>query len=148
MLPSTTGRRTARTPRSIPGLRSELDRLFDDFLERPATDAGRTVPPTDLWETEDAFVLEMELPGFEREDLDVALDRGTLTVSGVREVDAAEDQDFHLRERTSGRFRRSFSLPASVRAQDVTARYENGVLRIDLPKAEEARTKKIEVDVS
>lgn len=147
MLPSATGRRTARTPRSIPGLRSELDRLFDDFFDRPTSDAGRTAPPTDLWETEEAFVVEMELPGFDREKLDVALDRGTLTVSGVREVDAAEGQDFHLRERTAGRFRRSFSLPASVRPQDVTARYENGVLRIDLPKAEEARTKKIEVDV-
>lgn len=147
MLPSTTGRRVARTPRSVPGLRNELDRLFEDFLERPGSEARRLTPPTDLWETEDAFVVEMEAPGFERDDFDVAIDRSTLTVTGVRDIDAAEDQDFHLRERAAGRFRRSFSLPASVRTQDVTARYENGVLRIDLPKAEKARTKKIEVDV-
>lgn len=147
MLPNTTGRRTARTPRSIPGLRNELDRLFDDFLERPSARAGRVTPPTDLWETEDSFVVEMELAGFDRENLDVALDRDTLTVAGLREVDAAEDEEFHLRERSSGRFRRSFSLPASVSTGDVAARYENGVLRIELPKAEEARTRKIEVDV-
>lgn len=147
MLPSNTGRRAARTPRSVPGLRNELDRLFEDFFDRQGPDASRVTPPTDLWETEDAFAVEMEAPGFERDDFDVAIDRGTLTVTGVRDVDAAEDQDFHLRERAAGRFRRSFSLPASVRTQDVTARYEDGVLRVDLPKAEEARTKKIEVDV-
>lgn len=147
MLPSTTGRRAARTPRSIPGLRNELDRLFEDFLDRPSAGAGRLTPPADLWETEDAFAVEMELPGFHRDDIDVAIDQGNLTITGRRDVDAAEGADFHLRERATGQFRRSFSLPASVRTQDVKARYDNGVLRIDLPKAEEARTKKIEVDV-
>lgn len=147
MLPTNSGRRAARTPRSVPGLRNELDRLFEDFLDRPTARRSRVAPPTDLWETDDAFVVEMELPGFGRDELDVAVEQGALTVSGRRDVDAAEGEDFHVRERTAGQFRRSFSLPSSIRTEDVTARVENGVLRVELPKAEEARTKKIEVDV-
>lgn len=147
MLPSTTGRRAVRTPRSVPGLRNELDRLLGDFFEGPSSNASRFTPPTDMWETEDAFVVAIEMPGFDRDGIDVAIERGSLTVTGRREIDAAEDQEFHLRERSAGQFRRSFSLPASIRTSDVSARFEDGVLRIELPKAEEARTKKIEVDV-
>lgn len=148
MLPTTTGRRLTRTPRSLPGLRNELDRLFEDFLERPTAETGRLTPPADMWETDDAYVVELELPGFDRDGIDVAVEQGALTVAGRREIDAAEDHDVHLRERTAGTFRRSFSLPASIRADDVSARFEDGVLRIDLPKAERAKTRKIEVDVS
>jgi len=147
MLPTSTGRRTARTPRSVPGLRNELDRLFEDFFDRSGPTDGRVVPPTDLWETDDAFVVEMEVPGFRRDDLDVAIEKGALTVAGRRDIDAAEDRELHLQERSAGRFRRGFSLPASVRTDEVTAKVDHGVLRVHLPKAEEARTKKIEVDV-
>lgn len=147
MLPSNTGRRATRTPRSVPGLRHELDRLFDSFLEGPSRTVGRMSAPADMWETDEAFVVELEAPGFDREDLEVAVERGMLTITGRRNLDAAEDEEFHLRERTAGQFRRSFSLPASIRADDVSARFENGVLRVRMPKAEEARTKKIEVDV-
>lgn len=147
MLPATR-RRSTRSPRTLPGLRNELDRLFEDFIDRPAGDFGRFPPAADLFETDDAFVVEMELPGFGHDDISVEVEEGTLTVSGRRETAAAEDEDFHLRERPVGRFSRTFSLPASIEAETVQARFDNGVLSVEMPKREEARTRKIEVDTS
>lgn len=147
MLP-TSRRRTARSPSTLPGLRSELDRLFEEFLERPTEALGRFRPAADMYETDEAFVVEMELPGFRHEDIDVAVEEGALTVSGRREAETREDEDFHLRERSLGRFSRSFSLPTAIDPDDVNARFDNGILRVHMPKREEARTRKIEVDVS
>lgn len=147
MLPSTR-RSTARTPRTVPGLRNELDRLFENFLERPAEQLGRFAPAADMYETGDALVVEMELPGFSHDDVEVAVEEGALTVSGRREAEASQEGDYHLRERAYGRFGRSFRLPTSVDADGATARFDDGVLRVELPKHEEARTRKIDVDVS
>lgn len=149
MLPNETGTRLARTtPRNVPGLRNEIDRLFADFFERPSGDFGRFTPPADLYETDEAYELEMELPGFSRDDVQVTIEQGMLTISGRRTVERAEDENYHLRERSVGRFSRGFSLPASIEADRVEARFDEGLLRVTLPKAAEARTRKIEVDVS
>ena len=150
MLPNTTGSRLARTtPRNVPGLRNEIDRLFADFFERPSGDFGRFTPPADLYETDEAYNVEMELPGFSRDDINVTIEQGMLTISGRRaREESSENENYHLRERSIGRFSRSFSLPASIEANDVEARFEEGLLKVNLPKAEEARTRKIEVDVS
>ena len=149
MLPNTTGSRLARTtPRNVPGLRNEIDRLFADFFERPSGDFGRFTPPADLYETDEAYNVEMELPGFSRDDINVTIEQGMLTISGRRARESAEDENYHLRERSVGRFSRSFSLPASIEADDVEARFDEGLLKVTLPKAAEARTRKIEVDVS
>ena len=149
MLPNTTGSRLARTaPRNVPGLRNEIDRLFADFFERPSGDFGRFTPPADLFETDEAYNVEMELPGFSRDDINVTIEQGMLTISGRRTHETAEDENYHLRERSVGRFSRSFSLPASIQADEVEARFDEGLLKVTLPKAAEARTRKIEVDVS
>lgn len=147
MLPTT--RRWSRTPRTLPDLRNEVERLFEDFFERPTGDFGSFTPAADLYETDEAFTVEMELPGFDRDDIDVTVEQGMLTVSGRRAAETEDrDESYHLRERSVGRFSRSFSLPASINADDVKARFENGVLRVDMPKAAEAKTRKIEVDVA
>lgn len=150
MLPNTTGTRLARsTPRNVPGLRNEIDRLFADFFERPSGDFGRFTPPADLYETDEAYNVEMELPGFSRDDVSVTIEQGMLTIAGRRaREESDEDENYHLRERSVGRFSRSFSLPASIEADEVEARFDEGLLKVTLPKAEEARTRKIEVDVS
>ncbi len=149
MLPSETGTRLARTtPRNVPGLRNEIDRLFADFFERPSGDFGRFTPPADLYETDEAYEVEMELPGFSRDDVQVTIEQGMLTISGRRAEERTEDENYHLRERSVGRFSRGFSLPASIEADQVEARFDEGLLRVTLPKAAEARTRKIEVDVS
>lgn len=148
MLPATSRGRN-RSPRTVPGLRSELDRLFENFVEDPAAGFGSFAPATDLVETPEAVVAEMELPGFDRDDVEVTVERGTLTVSGRREAEAdAEDESVHLRERSVGRFQRSFSLPASIRPEGVSARFADGVLRVEMPKREEAKTRRIEIDVT
>lgn len=150
MLPNTTGTRLARSaPRNVPGLRNEIDRLFADFFERPSGDFGRFTPPADLYETDEAYNVEMELPGFSRDDVSVTIEQGMLTIAGRRaREESDEDENYHLRERSVGRFSRSFSLPASIEADEVEARFDEGLLKVTLPKAEEARTRKIEVDVS
>lgn len=151
MLPSTSssGTRLNRyTPRNVPGLRNEIDRLFADFFERPSGDFGRFTPPADLYETDEAYHVEMDLPGFTRKDIEVTIEQGMLTISGRREQQTAEDENYHLRERSVGRFSRSFSLPASIEANDVEAHFDEGLLKVSLPKAVEARTRKIEVNVS
>lgn len=149
MLPNETGTRLARTtPRNVPGLRNEIDRLFADFFERPSGDFGRFTPPADLYETDEAYEVEMELPGFSRDDVQVTIEQGMLTISGRRAEERTENENYHLRERSVGRFSRGFSLPASIEADQVEARFDEGLLRVTLPKAAEARTRKIEVDVS
>jgi len=126
-----------------------MDRLFDDMFEGRTGDrsAGWT-PAANLVETDDAYQVSLEIPGFDRDDLEVTVDQGVLTLSGRRTADhEQEGRTYHLRERATGQFSRAFSLPNSVIAEDVSASYDRGVLRVHLPKQPEAKTRKIEVDV-
>lgn len=145
MLP--TGRRRRRTRSTgLPELRTEMDRLLSDFFDQGDGSLKGFAPPTDLFETEDAYVVESELPGFSRDDIEVTLDQGNLAIRGARETRRDADE-YHLRERPAGQFERSFRLPRSIETDDVTARFENGILRIEVPKAAEARSRKIDVEV-
>ena len=153
MLP--TMRRTANGGtglRSVSDLRQEMDRLFENAFGGAWTPtrsglSGWT-PATNLVETDDAYEVSLELAGFDRDDIEVTVDQGVLTISGERaEEHEGEERTYHMKERSVGRFSRSFSLPSSVDAESVTAKYDNGVLRVNLPKQEEARTRKIEVNV-
>lgn len=154
MLP--TMRRTANGGtglRNISDLRYEMDRLFENAFQDALGTTGRGrlsrwTPATNLVETADAYEVSMNLAGFDRDDIEVTVDQGVLTITGERaEEHEGEERNYHLKERSVGRFSRSFSLPTSVDAENVSATYENGVLRVDLPKQEEARTRKIEVSV-
>lgn len=150
MLP-TMNRRSNSGLRRLSDLRDEMDRLFEDVMGTPTRSGGGSVrwrPAADILESDEGFEIALELPGFHREDIEVTVEEGVLTVSGRRDAESHEGQSWHLRERPTGRFSRSFSLPASVKAEEVTARFEDGVLRVRLPKEEEARTRKIEVDVA
>ena len=138
--------------RSVSDLRQEMDRLFENafgsswYPSRTAV-SGWT-PATNLVETADAYEVSLELAGFERDDIEVTVDQGVLTITGERaEEHEGEERTYHMKERSVGRFSRSFSLPSSVDAESVTAKFENGVLWVNLPKQEEARTRKIEVSV-
>lgn len=147
MLPTGRTRRETRT--ALPELRTEMDRLLSDFFgggRGNGSTLGSFAPPTDLYETEEAYVVESELPGFSRDDIRVSLEDGTLSISGRRE-ETDEERSYRRRERAEGRFERRFRLPRSVKAKDVEARMESGILRVRVPKAEEARSRKIEVEV-
>jgi len=134
----------------LPSLRDELNRLFDFAL--PTRDSGffsGWTPALDVYDEKDDFVVKAELPGLKKEDIEINVHNGVLTISGERkrETEKKEGQTFRS-ERYFGRFQRSVTLPALVNVSAVKASYKDGVLTIDLPKADEAKPKQIAVTVS
>jgi HSP20 family protein len=133
-------------------LRDEIDRLF----ESPLTELARTSnllsgwnPALDLYEDKDNLYVKVELPGMKREDIDVSLHEGSLSISGERKSEQKhEDAEVYRAERFFGRFQRTVTLPTPVAADKVKAQYKDGILNITLPKTEEAKPKHIDVNVS
>jgi HSP20 family protein len=132
------------TSRLLPGLWANFDRLFDNFgaeLTRPVT----AFPAVNVWEDNEAFHLEAELPGLKQDDVNIAVtQRNVLTLSGERKPEEGEGR-WHRRERGFGRFQRVLRLPAPVDADKVEAQLDNGVLRLTLPKHEDAKPRRIAV---
>lgn len=142
----TTRNRTAR--RYLPEFSDEVSRLFGDYFSLPVSRLESWAPPANFVETEDAYTVEIDVPGYDRDDVEVTLEQGILSISGERSSELEEKNGtYHLRERSLGRFTRSFSLPRSVNAESLTASLDNGVLRVELPKAADAKARKIEVNV-
>jgi HSP20 family protein len=136
--------------RDVASLQSEMDRLFRGALggNAPAT-AGAFAPALDVEETEDGFTLFVELPGVAAEDVDITLEENVLTVSGERSFYSDKQADgFRRVERSFGRFHRAVRLPDRVDADKVEAAYRDGLLTITVPKAEEAKPRRIEVRAS
>ena len=133
--------------------RIQMDSLFAHALGlhgqwQSATGASTPAwaPALDIAERKDAYLVTVELPGVKLDDLEITLEDSLLTIQGERHFahDSSEEQ-FHRVERSSGAFRRSITLPAQVVADAVQAWMEDGVLRIVVPKAEEAKAKRIQV---
>jgi HSP20 family protein len=103
-------------------------------------------PALDISERKDAYLVTVELPGLKPEDLDITMEDGLLTIQGERQLtQESSEQQFHRVERRYGAFRRSITLPAHVTAEGIQASFEDGVLQILVPKAEEAKPKRIQV---
>ena len=130
---------------SFDRLHGEMDRLLDSW----GADLPRGVaafPPVNVWEDEEAFHVEAELPGLTHEQLQLAVtNRNQLTLQGERLADETTKGRWHRRERGFGRFQRMLKLPALLDADRIEATFENGVLHVRLPKAEEAKPRKIAV---
>ena len=131
-------------------VQQEMNQLFDRIFGRTepaARPAGQAwAPPLDIAEHEDAYVVTVELPGVKPEELDVSLENGMLTIQGERRFEGeSSGRTWHRVERRYGAFRRSVSLPAQVQADKIEAAFDSGLLRITVPKAEEARPRKIQV---
>ena len=126
------------------GLWDEVDRMFENFLDTaPVYGAGRLMRPAyDIEETETHFVLSFDLPGMKQEDISIEVKDKVLSISGERK---REETSVRRSERFYGRFERQFALPDNLNADAVEAHYEHGVLKIALPKVEEAKPKKIEI---
>jgi len=104
------------------------------------------MPPVDIYETEDAYVLEAELPGFTTEEVDIELVENRLTLRGERRPTSdVKEEQYRRRERTYGRFERSFLLPAVIDRDHVTAEMHHGVLTLWLPKSDLAKPKRIPI---
>lgn len=135
---------------SLSNLRDQFGRLFEAaFPARTAESFGDWAPSLDAHEDKDKYTVTLEIPGLKKEDMHVSVHDGVLTVSGERreEKQVAENMA-HRRERYFGKFSRSVSLPLSVSADKVTATYKDGILTVEIPKAEEAKPKTVEVKVS
>lgn len=114
-----------------------------------ATTSGDWNPALDVFEDANKYAVEVELPGVKKEDVNVTVEDGVLTISGeTKSQSETKDGTVHRTERKYGKFIRSLSLPAAVKADKVEATYKDGILRIELPKAEESKPKQIKVKVA
>ena len=139
---------TAWTPYYRPlGLLEEIDELARDFWASSQSGLlGTTlVPHTDMYEEKDRLVVKTELPGINEKDLEVTLEGDVLTIKAEKKEEVTEDATHHTRERYYGKYIRSMSLPSHVNGDEISATFDNGVLELRIPKAEEAKAKRIEV---
>jgi HSP20 family protein len=130
-------------------MQREFDRLFNDFFPTTTSEgqAKRSwVPSVDLSETKDAYKVHLDVPGIAKEDLSINYHDGVLTVSGERKSEEkTEDTNYVRLERSFGSFYRSFNLPSAVKADAIQANYKDGVLDIEVPKADEVKPLRIKV---
>jgi HSP20 family protein len=135
---------------SLTDIQDEMNRLFDSSLRRMS---GRSVnggflPDCDIVEEKEHLLIRLDLPGLRKEDVNVTLQEGVLTIKGERKTEAAsKEATWYLRERDAGSFTRTIDLPVAVNAGKIDAHFRDGVLEITLPKTEEAKPKQIEVKV-
>ena len=133
-------------------LQDRMNRLFEDATtqRRAQTEAGAEferadwTPPADIYETESGYVIALDLPGINRDALEIDLDDNRLIVKGTRSVEDSR----HRSERPRGKFLRTFSIPGSVDQGGIGAEYKDGVLHIRLPKRQEQKAQKITINVS
>lgn len=138
----------ARTPfRELARLEREMEDMFGRMPAWPWADGERGwAPPMDMVDHKDEIVLRADLPGLTEKDVDVTVQDNMLTVKGERKAETEETKDdYYYSERTYGAFTRSLTLPTGVDADKVKATFKNGVLEVRLPKAPEAKGRKIDV---
>jgi HSP20 family protein len=139
--------------REVVSLQNRLNSLMQDYnrAEGSGSDvtAASFAPAVDVYEDDHNLVLNLEVPGIKQEDLDIQVEKNTLTVRGERKFEKDQkEQNFHRIERRYGTFYRSFSLPATVDTENIYATYDAGVLKLQLAKKAEAKPKQIKVNIS
>ena len=139
--------------REFAHLQDRINRVFTDTYGRAdegLMSSGNWAPPVDIYQNGDhEVVLKAELPDMTREDIEITVDNGTLTLKGEKKLSSeVKEEHFRRIERHYGTFSRSFSLPRTVDAAKVAAEYKNGVLTVKLPLREEAKPRQIKVDVA
>lgn len=127
-----------------------LDEFFRPFGSNRSPSMMRA-PEADVMETESEIEVHLEMPGMKSDEIDIDLENNILTISGEKRQDRTESDEkntWHLSERRYGKFSRSFVLPRDVNADGISATFEDGVLRVVIPKSERARRRRIEVGKS
>lgn len=131
-------------------LREAMNQLVEESFVRPATgqNGKNFVPALDLSETTEGYLVEAALPGLKPEDVEVTVENNVLTIKGETRQEVDDKQrNFHRIERRFGSFQRTIGLPTTVKADAIQASLTNGVLRLEIPKAEEVKPRKISVNV-
>ena len=135
--------------REFPGFHNNLTRVFDDFFPETHSSkktAGNFIPFVDIHETEASTVITADLPGLKKEDIAINVENNILVLTGERAKETNEEKDnYFKRERFFGKFKREFTLPASIDHEKINADYKDGVLTIEIPKPEEQKPKTIAI---
>ena len=139
--------------REFAQLQDRINRAFSDAYGRSdegLVTSGSWVPPVDIYQNgNQEIVLKAELPDLAREDIDITVDKGALSIKGAKRLaEDVKEESFHRMERRYGTFSRTFTLPQTVDTSKVVAEYKNGVLTVRLPLREEAKPRQIKVDVA
>jgi HSP20 family protein len=133
-------------------LREAMSQLFEDSVVAPGThrrEQGGFAPALDLSETEDGYRVEVAVPGLKPEDLQITFENNVLMIKGeLRQESEEKKRNYHRTERRYGSFQRTIALPSTVKADAIQAALTNGILRLDIPKAEEVKPRRISVQVS
>ena len=137
--------------RELFDLQRGINRLIEEgggTTSREGVALSTWTPAVDVYEDENAFLIKLELPEVNKKDVQVNLNDNSLSISGERRLENEDKRDgYHRVERTYGQFYRSFTLPPNVNAEAINAQFKDGVLRLTLPKKEEAKPKQISVSV-
>jgi HSP20 family protein len=139
-------------PSDLFGLQRDMNRIFDNFFRGATLEdngiASFWSPAVDIAEEDDAYLVKVELPGVSKDDVKITLESNVLTICGEKKEDKEiKEKNIQRMERTYGAFQRSFMLPTSVKGEKIDAVYNDGVLTITVPKAEESKLKQIAVKV-
>ena len=149
-IPASSGFVTANPFGDLFDFQRGMSRFLDAFGARERDEATLSAwsPPVDVYEDENSYIIKAELPEVSREDVKVSLDRNVLTINGERRFENEEKRDnYHRIERRYGQFCRSFTLPPNVNPDGIGAEFKDGVLKLTLPKKEEAKPKQIQVAI-
>lgn len=132
--------------RDITTLRDEMNRLFNRTVGDGVSSGSAWTPAVDIFDTDQAIVLRAELPGLDPDDIEIEVDDNVLSLKGERRFEETVQEGRYYRlERAYGRFQRSVTLPQGVKADEISATFDKGVLSVRVPKAEEVRPRKIAV---
>lgn len=133
--------------RELDTLTNRLGQMFDEGFPMPSN-GGNWMPAVNVEETSDQLVLTAELPGLRREDVELEVENNILTIRGEKTAEREEGDEnrrYHVWERRYGSFQRSFTLPRTVRADEISAEFKDGILQVSMPKAPEAKSRRIEI---
>lgn len=146
--------------KELEDMRRDMDRLLEELfapsgrrrrwwpVTRPS-ETGVIVPNTDMFDKGSEIVVQVELPGVERDDIDLTIAKDSLTIKGeAKRSGEVMEEEYYSRERAYGNFTRTITLPTEVESEKAKASFKNGILEIVLPKKEEAKPKEIKVEVS
>ena len=144
--------------KELEDMRRDMERLFEEVFEPShrrrhwwpkSPEGGVVVPNIDMYDRKTEIVVKAELPGVERDKIDLTITRDAITIKGeIRREEEIKEEDYYSREISYGNFTRSVTLPAEVESEKAKATFKNGILEIVLPKKEEAKPKEIKVEVS
>lgn len=127
-------------------LKREMDRLFSDAMGRgPAGMGSGVFPALNVSEDGDKVYVHAELPGFKPDDIEISVEKDTLSLRGERKTEEVENASYHRRERRTGKFQKALTLPYDINVEAVDANFKDGVLKLVLPKAEHVKPKKITI---